>query len=629
MNKLTFRSAGCSIFAALILSLALAGCGSDDNDSRLDNINNNGNTGGDPNDGGTDDGGEDNGGDGDTEDQTSQLGRGVGSNFVEGEIAVDLPSDSSLSAGGSTILEVTLVNDQGDLINEQVTVSFSSSCISSGGARLQGTDEESETSVTTSTGSASVTYQATGCVGEDEIVASASSETRSGINSARATINVEQDTLDQVQFIGASPSVIGIRGMGAQTTSSEVVFKVVGANGSPMREVPVTFALSSNAPAGANLANDSGTTNSEGQVTARVRAGTGAGVANVIATANGVSTLSRQLVITTTIPTQRHTSLSASDLYPVAWNTDGVESELTIRLGDQNNNHIPEGTAVYFTASAGIVDAECLTGENSACSVTWRSQGQRPMGSGGVTLHEEPPYARCPGTEECRAGRVYVLASTEGNESFIDINSNGLFDVGTDLFAANGNCAPSVPRSYIPPAPIDQACDDLGPSYLDTNFNGTLENDEIVRDPKERNNLYNGILCRAEDHEAGLCSREGITIRESTMLVMTSPWSNPLIPGLPSSVELGLNESVRYDLIIADENGNGMPAGTQIEINEEFAENVTFTLSRDTLGGSSEPSKVSLQLKADDTESVAGSFVLSITYEGAQTNYGPIEITAP
>ncbi len=251
------------------------------------------------------------------------------------------------------------------------------------------------------------------------------------------------------------------------------------------------------------------------------------------------------------------------------------------------------------------------------------------MGSGGVTLHEDPPYARCPGAEECRAGRVNVVALTEGNESVIDINSSGIFDVGTDLFATNGNCAPSVPRAYIPPAPIDDACDDLGPAYLDTDFNGILDNDEIVRDPKERNNIYNGILCRDEDDQAGLCSRDSVTIRESTMLVMTSPWSYPVIPGLPSSVVLGLNETVRYDLVIADENGNGMPAGTQVEINEDFAENVTFTLSRDTVGGTSEPTKVSLQLKADDTEQVVGSFVFSVDYEGTRREFGPIEITAP
>ncbi|MGD8175935.1 Ig-like domain-containing protein [Marinimicrobium sp. ARAG 43.8] len=603
---------------ALFLSLTLAACGGSDGESRLDNFE-------PPIDTETPSGEEE---DGEETDTQIQMGSGSGSSFTPGEIATDVQSGASLSAGGSTNLYLTLVDDSGDLVNQTVFVTFNSSCLSTGGARLVGLPEDSDQALST-TGSVSVTYQATGCVGEDKVVAEASTEEGAEINSAEVTLNVAQDTLDQIQFVDATPTSIGIRGMGAEVTSSEVRFRVVGANGSPMREIPVTFALSKNAPAGTSLASDSATSNAEGYVTARVRSGSGAGIVNVMATANNVSTLSRQLVITTTIPTQRHSSLSTTNFQPVAWRTDGIETTMTIRLGDQNNNHIPAGTAVYFTASAGVIEGECLTAENSSCSVTWTSQGQRPLGAGGVTLQENTPYVTCPDGNECRAGRVYVLATTEGNESFIDINSNGVFDPDTDLFATEGNCSPSVPVSYIPPAPIDEACDDLGPTYLDTNFNGIKDNDEIVRDPKERNNLYNGILCRSEDDAAGVCSRDPITIRKSTMLVMASPYSYNSIPGLPSSVELSLGETALYNLLIADENGNGMPAGTQIEINEDLVENVTFTLSSDTIGASTEPTRISLQLKADDTEPASGAFFFSLIYEGSESTFGPIDITSP
>lgn len=625
----TSTSPHLTLFAALLLglSLTLTACGGGDSDSRLDDAEDGEVGGGDPDDPEEED----------PDAPTIVLGYGTGGDFVEGEIDVDLPDGSALSAGGSANLYVTLTNEEGDLTSEETTVSFSSGCLSSGGAELEGVDEDSESSVTTSSGSVTVQYHAAGCVGEDEVVASATSSEADDINSARATLTVEQDTLDQVQFIETTPNVIGIRGMGAQVTTAESRFRIVGANGSPIQEVPVNFELSSNAPEGANLAEDSATTNSEGYVTARVRSGTGAGVTNVIATANGVLTTSRDLVISTTIPTQRQSSLSRATARPVAWGTDGVTSELTVRLGDQNNNHILEGTAVSFTASAGLIDSQCLTNDESQCSVTWRSQGERPYGSGGVVLDNSPPYVTCPGGGECRNGRVAVLATTEGNESFIDRDYDGVFDPDSDGFATEGNCEPSEPRSYAPPAPIDQACDDLGPAYLDVNFNGVLDDGvEEVIDSTARNDLYNGVFCTEADHDAGLCSREPITLRFHTTLVMTSPFTYAPMPGLPGSVEIGMGDSESFDLLIADENGNGMPSGTTIEVNDSLAENAEFNLSRETLeGSSSEPTPITLQVKASEDDPVDGSFEVTVSYDGelesqtASTTFGPIPLSTP
>jgi len=610
--------------ATLFLTALLAACGGGDGGSRLDNGNGNGN-------GVTNGNGEGPGnGNGNGTTASAQLGRGSGADFVNGEIEVGIPEGSTLTAGGSTSLTVTLVNSSGDLLTEPATISFGSECLSSGAATLANTDEDDGNSVTTNTGRAMVTYRANGCVGEDRIVASAASDGRSDINTASASLFVDQDTLDQVQYWDTTPSVIGIRGMGSQETTAEVRFRIVGENGSPIRDVDVDFALL-NPPAGASLASDTATSNSEGYVTARVRSGSGAGVVNVTATAEGTSTMSRDLVITTTTPTQRHSTLSVEEPILNAWNTDGIETEVTMRLGDQNNNHVPEGTRVYFTASAGVIDGSCATNEDSACSVTWRSQGDRPRGSGGVQLHTTPQPPNdtlhtCPGDAECRGGRVVLMATTEGNESFMDINNNGVFDPETDLFATEGDCDRSSPRSYIPPAPIEEACDDLGPAYLDTNFNGQLDDDERVLDEREANGIYNGVLCRQEDHDAGRCSRDPITIRKDNMLVLASHRPFMPVPGLPASITIGTDQTRIYRITIADHNGNGMPAGTELEVMDDLASNVDFELSDDTLGASTEPTGISLQVTSDENDTAFGEIRFRISSGGNVTTIGPIEI---
>lgn len=637
MQKSDFKALTLKLLGSLALGLALTACGGNDS-SRLDGFD----PGDDPSPGNGDSEGEVDGG-------RAQLGRGTGDEFVAGEIGVGIGADTSLSPGGRTSLDVSLIDSFGELITSPVSVSFNSDCISTGASNLIGTDEEGGSSVATSNGTATVTYLANGCVGEDPITARATYEGQS-VGSARATIVVEADTIQTLSFVGASPEVINIRGAGGNETSL-VTFRVLGSTGAPMRGVPVTFELT-NTLGGIALVNSSDNSNANGEVSTTVQSGAIPTTVRVTARTAEVSTQSRQLAISTGIPDQNSMTLSATDPYPVAWNYNGVESQLTVHMADAFNNPPPAGTAVYFTTSGGSIEPECFT-TNFGCSVTWSSSNPKPgkneaqLFSVGITEnefgHAQSFSILCPaGMAECRHGRFKVLATALGNESFIDESGSGLYDGPPDIFATGGNCSPNVPKSSasvvtLNPDDIDSmSCDDLGEAYLDKNFNGERDVSEEYVDHNNDNQhtladgIFNGILCSDSALAAGYCNRDTVTIREDIDMVMVcaSPY---LVDGnLPGhrDVVLGRGASTTIRMLLADCNGNGMPAGTTVALNDAQANDVSAEVFPDgALAGSSEPGVVTVGITANDSEDSAPGGVIFVTVT-APTPGGELTSTA-
>lgn len=653
MQRANSTSSALKLFGVLILALTLAACGSSDSDSsRRNNIidgampspGSGADTGGDTkpddeNEG--DSGGEIDGG-------PSQLGSGIDDDFTPGTIAVGIGT-ATLSPGGRTTLSVTLVNHQNVVVVSPVEVAFSSRCLSAGSAYLTGTASENSNVAITAHGQATVTYHANGCVGEDRITARATNENILA-GSAWGSVTVGSDTVQNLVFVGAEPDVIQIRQAGGLETS-RLTFQVLGATGSPMRDVPVNFRLN-HTLGNLSLVHTSDTSDEVGMVSTIVQAGNVPTAVWVTASTSDAATQSNRLAVTTGIPDQNSASLSVENPYPVAWNHDGIETAVTMRLADAFNNPPPDGTTVYFTTSGGAIESDCKT-ENGACSVTWNSQNPRPgagepqLFSYGSTVDEygRPAYGlNCPpGMTECRAGRVVVLATTLGNESFIDETGSGLYEgPDVDIFVTTGDCDPSVPvsgASVINTENRDSlACDDLGEAYLDKNFNG-------VRDPGEEfvdldgdgqysgpNGIYNGILCSDAALAADQCTRDPITIREHLTIVMSC--EHPYAPGnrLPGQrdITLGPDQEATITMLLADCNGNGMPQGTTVSLNESQVENVTSSHVPDgPLIGSGEPGLIRVTVKAHETDPASGMLWVDIaapTERGEVTTSFGIEI---
>lgn len=558
----------------------------------------------------------------------SNMGYGTDATFQAGIIGVGI-GGNTLSAGGETSLTVNLVSSTGTLVTQSLTVTFNSKCFAQKKATL------SNTSVTTSNGEATVTYTAKGCSGTDLVTASVTSGGKT--LTAQVTLTVEPDTIGSVKFVDATPSQISLSGTGGTETST-VRFQVVGSTGAPIAGSAVGFTLSTT-QGGLYLTIPQGETtpvaktDASGYASIKVNAGTVSTTVRITATtANGLSTQSSVLTVSTGIPDQNSMSLAFDDMAPVSWRHDSIISTGTIRLADAFNNPVPDGTAVSFTASGGAISPSCVT-KNGACTAQWISQEPRPTSTTHFVVTNDLRIA-CPIPsngipQECRSGRVKILATAIGNESFIDQNGNGLYDgPSVDGFAAPNNnmCRPNVPWSSAQLGTNNPySCDDLDEAYIDKNFNLIRDADEefadfnVDKNFNAGNNKYNGVLCNSTADNPVDCVKTSVTVRKDTALVMSSEnvyLEGGRLPGQPTTkTPIAAGTTASITMLLADENGNGMPVGTTITASVETASNVTATVSpKAALPISQEPTTITLYIKAsDDGKKPGGAVVLDIT----------------
>ncbi len=440
----------------VVASAALTSCGGD-------------NTILDPGSGG----GGGGGGGGDTVIVT--MGSGVPPGFSAGTIEVAVPS---LAAGGGTSLRISLVTNDGALYLENTTITFSSACIAQGLATAP--------AVSTSTGVATTTYSATGCSGADVITASAIAEGRS--TSATGSVTVAAAVVGSIEFVSATPQKIGLQGTGGVgiPETSTVVFRVVDATGGPVAGAPVTFSLESSV-GGITFSPANAISGADGRVQTVVTSGTVATSVRVSAleTGLGIGTQSSQLVITTGLPDKDSVSLAVRCHNIEGYDIDGTEVDVTVRLADRFNNPVPDGTAVTLNTEGGNILGSCATTttptQSGVCTVTWTSSNPRP------------PID----------GRSTIIATAIGEESFVDINGNGIFD-GSDTWT------------------------DLAEAFRDDDEDSTYDPGEFFLDYNQdqvhspADGQFNGLLCVGPGSPAGGCSsNQKLTVSASNLIIMS------------------------------------------------------------------------------------------------------------
>jgi hypothetical protein len=458
---------------------------------------------------------------------TVQMGSdsGTGGAFVAGTIAA---SNASLSAGGSTSLQVVLQQSDGTLYTQSATITFSSPCAAKSFATLT-------PSVTTTTGVATANYVASGCNGPDIVTATT---TLGGHSlSATVTLTVAAASIGSIVFVSATPTIISLQGIASSTIpqSSTVIFKVLDQSGNPRPGAMVNFSLNTTV-GGIALLNATATTDATGQVQTVVQSGTVATPVRVTATVQNVtptiSTQSSQLIVSTGIPQQNSFSLSVACHNVEAWNIDGVQVSVTARLSDRFNNPVPDGTAVSFHTEGGQIQASCTTtttNGNSGCAVNWTSQNPRAPAD--------------PKTAGDRAGRSSLLAIAIGEESFTDLNGNGAFD----------NAEPFV---------------DVGERFEDDNENGKWDPGEYFYDFNNNgvhdgpDGFFNGVLCR---DTSGRCNGPLSTgIGAQNIIIMSDGVPGNLSPKGGTALSMTAGSSASFAFVFADLNNNPVPAGTTI-----------------------------------------------------------------
>lgn len=434
----------------------------------------------------------------------------------------------TLSAGGSAGVSITVNDGVGNPYATSVPISFTSDGTQANKATIT-------SQVYTVNGVASATYRDINYASVDTITATlaigGTTFTKTG------TITVNAASAGSISFISATPANIALKGTGGtgKSETSVVLFKVFDTIGNPIRKT-VNFSLLANTTVGgvaltaASADSDPGT----GLVQTIVQAGTVSTPVRVSATIDGtaISTVSDQLVISTGIPDQNSFSLPVATLNIEGWNYDGVSTNITAMLADHYNNPVPDGTAAYFRSSGGSIEPSCTT-TNGTCFVKLTSQNPRPAN-----------------------GRVVVLAYALGEESFVDLNGNGIYDAG-DTYT-------DLPEPFLDAN--ENGTKDATEEFVDTNANGSYSLGDGV---------FNGIL-----RDGSISGSTTLHVRSSQMVIFSG--SNAVIkfyePDGVTPIDLSVARTITactpgvawipssnsFKVVVADVNGNVMPAGTTI-----------------------------------------------------------------
>lgn len=445
---------------------------------------------------------------------------------------------TSIAPDSSALAEATVRDSSGNPVSG-VAVTFTA------GTGYSTFFPTAGTALTNSSGVASISLAAGSVTGADTLTAKATVAGveltgTTGYSSTAASLPSSSPSAGSIRYVSASPTTIAIKGAGGVNTSevSTVVFRVFDTNGNPVGNKSVSFALNTSV-GGVSLAPTSAVTASDGTVQTTINSGTVATPVRVTATVTGTSpviaAVSEQLVVSTGIPHQNGFTIAATTLNIEGLNIDGTPTLITARLTDHFGNFVPDGTAVSFRTEGGVssITPSCTT-TNGACSVTLTSSGARPAN-----------------------GRLTVLATAVGEETYTDANGNGLYDPGEptvdygEAFVdGDENNAYSAPEEFV-----------------DFNTNG-------VRDGGD--GVFNGVL-----RAPGITGASTLNVRASTVIVLSgSVPSVTLInnaTGLPiSSIDLSTPKcatgsaqpwdkpTLSLSVRIVDANGQLMPAGTTV-----------------------------------------------------------------
>jgi hypothetical protein len=247
-----------------------------------------------------------------------------------------------------------------------------------------------------------------------------------------------------------------------------------------------------------------------------------------------LTTQSNGLTVTTGIPAQDSFSLSATQLNPEFREVDGNTTVLTARLADHFRNPVPDNTVVNFTAEGGSIVASCQT-VGGACSSTMTSQAPRPAN-----------------------GRVTVLAYAVGEESFIDLNGNGVADSIAEMVDLSG-ASTDMPEAFRDDN--GNGVHDAGETFIDFNQNGVFDGPD---------GKYSGVLCDPIATPGFCAASKSIHVRGSLQIVFSG--STAVVSQISPAGVINLHgcapsgATTQVDLRIVDVAGNPMPVGTTVTV---------------------------------------------------------------
>jgi hypothetical protein len=482
---------------------------------------------------------------------------------------------NTISAYGSTSVQIPVYIDS-VAANVPMSVTLTSPCVADQKATVTNPVTNSA-----ATGIATSTYTDKGCgTGTDTITASVSGA------SANAMITVAVPAANNIQFISATPSIIGTSVASARTlqTSSVVIFRVVDSNGNGVNGQTVNFSVvPASKPGGLSLSASSQISSNNGTGDGYVTVGLTSGtvptpvwvVAKLVTASGTLTSQSNVLTITTGLPTENFFSLAAATHNIEGWLYDGVTSALTIIASDRLGNPVPDGTAVNFnTEGSQVVPASCTTGSGT-CTVTFTSSAYRPINeTPGVEATDWMGNPIVIGGHILYVvnGRVTLVAYSLGEESFIDTMDVGqnvyavgdtFYDLGDIYIDANENGQYDSGETFIPLG--------LGTKPCGTEtYSGTPPTGAYVKSAYTAN--YSNVPSK-QNTCSGLWDENSSStvitnyVRRSQVMILSDSFAQT--PPTTTFAMGGLCVNT-FTTMLMDRNGNPMPAGTTITTTNNY-----------------------------------------------------------
>jgi hypothetical protein len=484
-----------------------------------------------------------------------RAGSGFGNNFQQGILGILGPS--TIEATGSAELEVTLVDENGNLVSGEAVYSFSSSCLNSGDSTLT-----PNSTIVAEGGIVLPIYTPSGCsdggvgVSTPDFITVTVATEFAGTFTVSGTVTVEAPTVTSVRYQpptddSAAPVFLGLAGTGLLPEQALVQFLVVNEGGSGKSGESVSFSIIGSS-GDTSLTTLEDVSNSDGIVSTTVLAGTvhdNVTVKAAISATPAIVSQSNGIWIGTGLPHQDSFSISTCPNIE-GGQYDGTSETIKVILSDRFGNPAPANTTVTFQAEGGQVEGACSmdyaynsgAGDFSFCEVAYTSTNPRPTGAEADLV--------VPQASETRANRATVLAWSNGEESYVDFNGNGKFD--------DGDSWTNLAEVFMDENENGQY--DPGEFPLDANNNGGYDTNN---DASEGADKFNGVLC---EHSVNCSTNSSTNISAQVVMIhsesFVGAWSSDeIIAGTFDTAQ----DSFLY-VTIPDTNGNPMPANSTVTL---------------------------------------------------------------
>ncbi len=190
-----------------------------------------------------------------------------------------------------------------------------------------------------------------------------------------------------------------------------------------------------------------------------------------------------------------------------AWDLEGVTVPITVSLADRYNNPVLNNTSVSFYTDGGKITPSCQTAggtgtcEGTGDTVTWTSENPQPT-----------PTTAFP-SKSAEPGRVVLIATAIGEESFTDNSGSGFYQSG-DAFVNLGDPYDNSQELPIPQSPYTNSAYVLGDYFLPAQTGEPYA-------PPPTPPVFVGITCTGTS-PTSTCTDNTLAIGQSALIIMST-----------------------------------------------------------------------------------------------------------